>query len=84
MEMCIEDEDSLEEQNFKCPYCNPQLISQDNVIKHMENKHSMVIILYNFILSYITINYMCSHVCKLLIKNKNITFYGIFVYYQHF
>ena len=51
MEMCNEDEDSLEQQNFKCPYCSPELISQDNVIKDMENKHSMFIILYNFIFS---------------------------------
>ena len=66
MEMCTEDEDSLEEQNFKCPYCSQEFVSRDNIIKHMENKHSIGIILYNFILSNTSINYMCSHLYELL------------------
>ena len=49
MELCTEDEDSWEEKNFKCPYCSQELISQDNLIKHMRNEHAMVIFLYNFI-----------------------------------
>jgi hypothetical protein len=62
MEMGNEDEDSWEDKkNFKCPYCSQELISQDNLIKHMRNKPSMVIFLYNFIHFNTTINYMCSH-----------------------
>ena len=63
MEMCNKDEDSLEvkKKNFKCPYCSQELINQDNLIKRMRNKHSMVIFPYNFILFNTTINYMCSH-----------------------
>ena len=61
MEMCNEDEDSWEDENFKCPYCSQELISQDNLIKRMRNKHSMVIFLHNFILFNTTTNYMCSH-----------------------
>ena len=61
MEICTEDEDSWEDKNFKCPYCSQELISQDNLIKHMRNKHSMVIFLYNFILFNTTIKYMYSH-----------------------
>ena len=56
--------------NFKCPYCNQELISQDNLIKQMRNIHSMVILLYNFILINTIINYICSHLffVKLQIK----------------
>ena len=61
MELCTEYEESREDKNFKCPYCSQELISQDNLIKHMRNKHSMIILLYNFILFNTTINYMCSH-----------------------
>ena len=61
MEIYTEDEDSWEDKNIKCPYCSQELISQDNLTKHMRNKHSMVILLYNFILFNTTINYMCSH-----------------------
>ena len=63
MKMCNEDDDSWKDKkkNFKCPYCSQELISQDNLIKHMRNKHSMVIFLFNFILFNTTINYMCSH-----------------------
>ena len=58
IEMCTEDEDSWEEQNFKCPHCSQELISHDDLIKHMENKHSMVIFLYNFIIFHTIINNM--------------------------
>ena len=62
MEMCNEDEDEDgKTKNFKYPYCSQELISQDNIIKHIRNKHSMVIFLYNFILFNTTINYMCSY-----------------------
>ena len=63
MEVYTEDEDSWEDKNFKCPYCSQELISQDNLIKHMrnKNKHSMIIFLYNFILFNTTMNYVCSH-----------------------
>ena len=61
MEICNKDEDSWEDKNFKCPCCSQELISQDNLIKHMRNKHSMVIFFFNFILFNTTINYMCSH-----------------------
>ena len=58
MEMCTEDKDIWEDNNFKCPYCSQELISQKNLNKHLRNKHSMVIFLYNFILFNKTINYM--------------------------
>ena len=61
MEICTEDEDSWEDKNFKWPYCSQELISQDNLIKHMSNKHLKVIFPFDFILFKTTINYMCSH-----------------------
>ena len=39
MDKCFEDEDNVEEENYKCPYCSQAFISQDDVIKHMETKH---------------------------------------------
>ena len=41
MEMCTEDEDSWIDQNFKCPYGSQEVISQDNLIKHMGNDNLM-------------------------------------------
>ena len=45
MELCTKDEDSWEDLNFKCPYFSEELISQDKLINHMGNKHTMVIFL---------------------------------------
>ena len=64
MEMCTQDKDSWEDKNFKCPYCSQELISQDNLIKHIRNKH----FLYNFISFSITINYMTP--CMNELQNK--------------
>ena len=60
MEMWAEDEDSWEDQNFKFPYCCQKLICQDNLTKHMGNKHSMAIFLYNFIIFNTTTKNICA------------------------
>ena len=57
MDKCFEDEDNVEEENYKCPYCSQAFISLDDVINHMETKHLIVTILY------MRINCMCYYLC---------------------
>ena len=56
MDKCSEDEDNVEEENYKCPYCSQEFVSQDDVIKHMETKHKIVTILYMILLCFMRIN----------------------------
>ena len=59
MELCTENKDSWEDKNYKCPYSSQELITQDNLIKHMRNKHAMTVFLYNFIFFIQIIKYKC-------------------------